>query len=126
VNMLFSTKTEVDDVLSTIVFLTPREPTLLNEEHQKELNNFIERRKRYVEAREKGPEAIREFKQEYPNWYKPQKNIYASHFFLLNQSSIYRSLRGDDLREEGIRRDLMDVESAREAAKKRHEKKNPF
>lgn len=119
VNLFFSNKTEVDDVLSTIIFLTPREPTRLNEAHQKELNDFIERRRKYVEAREQGSEAVKKFKNEYPNWYKPQKNFYASHFFLLNQSSIYRSLRGEDLREEDIRKDLMDVDSASEAAKKR-------
>ena len=125
-NMFFSNRTEVDDVLSTIVFLTPREPAILNEQHQKEIEDFIERRRRYIEAREKGPDAIKQFKEEYPGWYKPQRNVYASHFFLVNNSNIYSSLRSEGLRTEDIRRDLLDVQSAREAAKKRQEERSPI
>ena len=42
--------------------------------------------------------AIGAFKQRYDDWYKPQANRYASHFFLLNNSRVFRELRGEDLR----------------------------
>lgn len=116
----FSNETEVDDVLSTIVFITPREPGKINADMQTAIENFIKRRSRYVEVMADGrPEVIDQFKQEYPDWFKPQANRYATHFFLVNNSDIYRSLRGEDLRGEQLRRDLMSVKSAREASTKR-------
>jgi hypothetical protein len=120
VKYFFSNETEVDDVLSTIVFITPREPGKINADMQTAIENFIKRRSRYVEVMTDGrPEVVEQFKQEYPDWFKPQANRYATHFFLVNNSEIYRSLRGEDLRGEQLRRDLMSVKSAREASTKR-------
>lgn len=117
IKYFFSNKTDVDDVLSTIIFITPREPGKINDVMQDRIEKFIQRRVKYLEAMAGGPEAVKTFKEEYPDWYKPQSNRYASHFFLVNNSDIYRSLRGEDLRTEQIRRDLLSVQSAREAAK---------
>ena len=54
--------------------------------------------------------------EKYGDWYKPRGNRYATHFFLVNNSRIYRELRGEDLRAEGVRRDILSVYSAQEAA----------
>lgn len=115
--LFFSNRTEVDDVLSTIIFITPREPGKVNDDMVKTIEGFINRRIKYLQAIKGGDEAIEAFKQEFPDWYKPQANRYATHFFLVNNSDIYRSLRGEDLRTEQLRRDLLSVESATEAAK---------
>jgi len=118
-NLLFSNKTAVDDVLSTIIFITPREPGKVDQQLQDDIASFIERRVKYIKAKEEGAEAVEKFKEDYPDWYQPQNNRYATHFFLVNNSRIYRELRGEDLRAEELRRDLLSVESAEDAAKKR-------
>jgi hypothetical protein len=121
-NLLFSNKAEVDDVLSTIIFITPREPAKVDQQLQDDIQAFIQRRIAYMKAREEGPEAIEKFKEDYPDWYQPQNNRYATHFFLVNNSRMYRELRGEDLRAEKLRRNLLGVESAEEAAEKRKKK----
>ncbi len=120
VNLLFSNTTEIDDVQSTVVFLTPRDPTLLNEENQRQIEYFITRRKAYVKAVNAGTEsAIDEFKDEFPDWYKPRQNSMATHIFMRENSQIYRSIRGDDLRADDLERGILAVDSARSARKKR-------
>ena len=121
-NLLFSNKAEVDDVLSTIIFITPREPAKVDQQLQDDIQAFIQRRIAYMRAREEGPEAIEKFKEDYPDWYQPQNNRYATHFSLVNNSRMYRELRGEDLRAEKLRRNLLGVESAEEAAEKRKKK----
>ncbi|MCB2156252.1 type II and III secretion system protein [bacterium] len=116
---LFSNETDVDDVQSAVIFLTPREPGKINEELQKNTQAFLDRREEYVEARNRGPEAIAEFKQRHPDWYKPQPNKYATHIYLSNNSDVYRAIRGEDLSTEGLRRDILSVPTAEEARKKR-------
>jgi len=115
IKYFFSNQTKVNDVLSTIVFITPRTPGIVDQANQRALDAFIERRNRYLDAREQGGEVLEKFKQDYHDWYKPQNNRYATHVFLTNNSQIYRELRGEDLRTERIRRDIMTVESAHEA-----------
>lgn len=112
IKYFFSRQSEVDQVLSTVIFITPREPGVLNEQNVKNLNDFIERRQEYVRARELGGDTIADFKSKYSDWYKPQSNRYATHFFLMNESRIYRELRGEDLRTEKIRRDIMSIHKA--------------
>jgi Flp pilus assembly secretin CpaC len=121
-NLIFSNKTEVDDVLSTIIFITPREPGKVDQQLQDDIASFVERRVAYIKAKEEGAEAIEKLKEDYPDWYQPQNNRYATHFFLVNNSRVYRELRGEDLRAEELRKDLLGIESAEEAAKKRKQK----
>ncbi len=118
-NLIFSNKTEVDDVLSTIIFITPREPAKVDQQLQDDIAFFIERRIEYIKAKEEGAEAIEKFKEDYPDWYQPQNNRYATHLFLVNNSRVYRELRGEDLRAEELRKDLLGIDSAEEAAQKR-------
>ena len=112
VKYFFSNKTEVDQVLSTVIFITPRDPAILNEQSAKHLEAFIQRRHEYLKARDLGGQVIEDFKDKYHDWYKPQPNRYASHFFLRDNSLIYSELRGEDLRTDQIRRDIINVSSA--------------
>jgi hypothetical protein len=42
------------------------------------------------------------FKQKFPNWQQLAPNRFASHFFLLEKSDLYRRVSGDDLVEEDL------------------------
>ena len=95
-----------------MIFITPRDPDVLNERTQEALDHFVQRRLEYIDAREHGGAAMEAFKAKYHDWYKPQPNRYASFFFLRNNSRIFRELRGEDLRTEQIRRDIVSVQSA--------------
>ncbi len=114
--LFFSRDSTLQDVVSTIVFLTPREPGFVDQANEEATREFVERRREYIEARESGdPERLEKFKEKYPRWMAPQPNRYATHFFLRNESSVYQDLRGIDLRQEEIRSDILDVKGAEEA-----------
>lgn len=118
--LFFNQESTLDDVVSTIVFLTPRLPGYVDEGNQKDIEAFVERRRRYMEARESGdPEQLKQFKAEHPDWMQPQPNRYASHFFLRDHSTVYQELRGEDLREERIRSDVLNIKSATQAEQER-------
>ena len=106
-------------VVANTYLRTPREPGILNDASQAELHWYIQRFGRYIEARERRGDTLVKFKEEYPDWYKPAPNRYATHFFMNNNSRMYRILRGEDLRSDQIRRDLMTVQNASEAAQQR-------
>lgn len=115
----FANETEVDDVQSTVILITPRAPAFIDERRNQSIDEFIERRRAYVRARADGGAAIDQFKGEYPDWYKPRPNRYASHIFLLNNSSIYRQVSGDDLRTDALEPGLWVTQSAEEAKQAR-------
>jgi hypothetical protein len=88
IRLFFSNEIEIDDVQSTVIFLTPRDPKLVNEETQKEISDFIERRKQYVEAvRTDSPDDVAKFEADYPDWFKPQPNSFATHIFMRERNS---------------------------------------
>jgi hypothetical protein len=87
----------LDGIQSTVILMTPRTASVVNEERLQSLEDFIQRRRDFMEATEKGPEAIEEFKREYPDWYLPQPSRHLVHFALLRHSEIYRNLSGNDL-----------------------------
>lgn len=116
---LFSNEAEVDEVQSVTVLLTPRDPATIDQRRNDELERFIARRRAYVKARSEGGEAIARFKAEHPDWYQPLPNRYASQFFLLTNSPIYRQVSGDDLRTEALEPGLWVTDSASEARESR-------
>jgi len=114
--LFFGRESTLQDVVSTIVFLTPREPGYLDQTNEEATRSFVERRRKYIEARESGdPEVLRKFKQEHPDWMMPQPNRYATHFFLRDNSSVYMELRGEDLSEEEIQKNILNVPTAERA-----------
>ncbi len=112
---LFSNESEVDDVQSVVILLTPRDPARVDERRNEELERFIERRRAYVRARAEGGEAVDRFKEEYPDWYRPRPNRYASQMFLMTNSPIYRQVSGDDLRTDALESGLWVTDTAAEA-----------
>jgi len=115
ISWFFASDGEVNDVQSVVILLTPRDPALIDERRNVELERFIERRRDYVAARAEGDAAIEAFKDEYPDWYQPRPNRYASQFFMLGNSAIYRQVSGDDLRADGLEAGLWVTDTAGEA-----------
>ncbi len=114
--LFFSRESTLQDVVSTIVFLTPREPGYLDQANEEATRAFVERRRKYIEARESGdPELLAKFKAEHPDWMRPQPNRYATHFFLRDNSSVYLELRGEDLSEEEVQKNILNIPSAKRA-----------
>jgi len=118
---LFGNETEVDDIQSTVILITPRDPSRIDEERNAEIERFIERRRAYVKAQSGSEEEIERFKRDFPDWYKPRPNRYASHLFLMNNSAIYRQVSGDDLRTDALEPGLWVTDSIEEAKQRRSE-----
>lgn len=120
IRYFFSTEVEVDDVRSTMIMITPRDPARIDEERNQEMAEFIQRRRDYVAARNAGTvEATEKFKEDYPDWYKPRPNRYASEFFMMANSPIYRQVSGDDLRTDALESGLWVTDTAEEAKSRR-------
>ena len=103
----FSTTTVVEVDTSVIILVTPRDPAFRNERNRASLEEFVEMRRAFVAAR-RGTEAdLRRFEERYPGWRDIPPNRFASHFFLLEHSELYRAISGDDLTEEDIEFDIL-------------------
>lgn len=113
IKYLFSRDTRVDAVSSTVIVITPRDANLIDEQNREGLKKFLEYRREYINA-VAGSAADKEaFKEKYAGtWYKPKPNSYASHIFMLQNSEIYRGLRGYDLSTETLETGIMAVGSA--------------
>lgn len=104
----FSTESELETKESAIILVTPRDPALLNEERNQAIARFIERREAWTKASQGTAEERARFRAEYPEWYKPAPNRYASHFFLMEKSELYRNVQVSDLSVESLEFEILD------------------
>lgn len=104
---LFSNRTTATTDLAIIMLLTPRDPAFWDEQNQREIAKFVEKRRAYMQATQGTPEDMKRFKEKYPDWNKIQPNRFASHFFLMDNSEVYRRLNGIDLATENMDFDLL-------------------
>lgn len=102
VQLFFSTKTTTINDLSVIVLLTPRDPAYWDEQNRKALEEFVAKRRAYMAAAKGTPEDMKQFRERYPDWHKIAPNRFASHFFLMETSDIYRAVSGVDLAHENL------------------------
>jgi tetratricopeptide (TPR) repeat protein len=107
IKYLFSNKTTATTDLAIIMLLTPRDPAFWDEQNQKEIAEFVEKRRAYVKATQAGPQAMEAFKQKYPDWNRIAPNRFASHFFLIQNSEAYRRINGIDLATESLDYDIL-------------------
>ena len=99
---LFSTQTTVQNDNAVIILLTPRDPAFMDQKNRKELAEFVEKRRAYIQALRGTPEDMKRFKERYPDWDRIAPNRFASHFFLMDNSQLYRAVSGVDLAAEGL------------------------
>jgi hypothetical protein len=90
-----------------MMLLTPRDPAFMDEQNREALAEFVEKRRAYLQARQGTPEDMRRFQERYPDWDKIAPNRFASHFFLMNNSGLYRAVSGQDLTSEVLELELL-------------------
>ncbi|MHC1766638.1 MAG: tetratricopeptide repeat protein [Verrucomicrobiia bacterium] len=115
IKYLFSTKVTATSDLAIIILLTPRDPAFRNDQNRLALEHFVEKRLAYIEASKGTEEDRRRFRERYPDWDKLVPNRFASHFFLMNSSEVYRRFSGMDLADESLDFDLLGTESQKKA-----------
>ncbi len=102
VNLVFSEKNTVDENTAVIILLTPRDPAFNDQRNRKNLAFFVKKRRELVKAQQGTKEDMINYQKKYPNWQQLAPNRFASHFFLLEKSDLYRRVSGDDLIEEDL------------------------
>jgi pilus assembly protein CpaC len=107
IKYLFSSKVTSTSDLAIIILLTPRDPAFRDEKNRLALAEFVEKRRAYIEAAQGTEEDMRRFKERYPAWYELAPNRFASHFFLMDNSEVYRRVNGMDLANEALNFDLL-------------------
>jgi type II secretory pathway component GspD/PulD (secretin) len=104
---LFSTRSTTQADTAIVILLTPRDPAFWDEQNQKALEEFVERRRAYVKARQGSEEDMRRFRERYPDWQKLSPNRFGSHFYLIENSELYRSVSGQNLVSEDLDLELL-------------------
>ena len=104
---LFSTKSTVENDSAVIILLTPRDPAFMDERNRMALEEFVEKRRAFLRAKQGTPEDMRRFRERYPDWEQIAPNRFASHFFLMKNSELYRAVSGEDLSSETLDLDLL-------------------
>jgi tetratricopeptide (TPR) repeat protein len=107
IKYLFSQEKTITSDLAIIILLTPREPAFWDEQNHRALAEFVEKRRAYVQASQGTAEDMQRFKERYPDWNKLAPNRFASHFFLMENSEIYRRVSGTDLGTEVLDFDIL-------------------
>jgi cytochrome c-type biogenesis protein CcmH/NrfG len=103
----FSQSTTAESNTAVVVLLTPRDPGYVDQRQREEIAKFTEKRRAFIEARLAGEEGMRKFVERYPDWYQLSPNRFATHFFLMNTSDLYRAVSGQDLATEALEFDLL-------------------
>lgn len=104
---LFSTKRTVEGYSAVIILLTPRDPAFMDERNRRSIAAFVEQRRAFIQAMQSGEEEMRRFRERYPDWNQVAPNRFASHFFLMNNSELYRNVSGQDLASEALDFELL-------------------
>jgi tetratricopeptide (TPR) repeat protein len=107
IKYLFSEKKTIISDLAIIILLTPRDPAYWDAQNHQALTEFVEKRRAYIQASQGNAEDMQRFKARYPDWNQLAPNRFASHFFLLENSEVYRRVSGADLADEKLDFDLL-------------------
>ncbi len=103
----FSRRTTLDSNAAVMILLTPRDPAFQDERNQKDAAQFLEKRRAYLQARRGTPEDMRRFQERYPDWHQLAPSRFATHFFLLQNSELYRAASGQELTSEDVNLELL-------------------
>lgn len=104
---LFSTKSTIDADTAVIILLTPRDPAFWDEQYLRSTQEFVEKRRAFIRARQGTEEDMRRFRERYPDWAQIPPSRFASHFIMLENSEIYRAVSGQSLTGEDVDLELL-------------------
>ena len=121
IKYLFSQKTTIEETTAIIILLTPRDPAFNDNKNRKALARFVQKRRAFVKAQSGTKKDMQLFRKRYPGWRKLAPNRFASHFFLVEYSDLYRRVSGEDLIDEDL--DLPLLEKYEEERKQDKEEK---
>lgn len=113
IKYLFSQETTAETNTAVVILLTPRDPGFVDARNREEITRFTEKRRAFMEARRGGDEAMQRFMERYPDWRELAPNRFATHFFLMRTSDMYRALSGQDLTTESLEFDLLGSRASR-------------
>ena len=108
---LFSTKTTVQNDTAVIILLTPRDPAYMDARNREALAAFVEKRRAFVKAYQGTAEDLQRFRQQNPDWDQLAPNRFASHFFLVNNSELYRVVSAQDIVSDALDLDILGISS---------------
>ncbi len=115
---LFSQTTTTDINTAIIILLTPRDPAFMDEQNRRNLSDYIQQRRDLIIAKQGTEEDMLKYQERYPDWQKIPPNRFSSHFFLVQNSELYRSVSRDDLIEEDLDIGLLGVQAKPRTSKK--------
>jgi len=64
-------------------------------------------RRAYLQARQGTEEDMRRFRERHPDWQQIMPNRFVSHFYMVENSEIYRTMSGENLAGEGLNLQLL-------------------
>ena len=102
VNLFFSEKSTVDENTAVMILLTPRDPAFNDKRNRAALSHFVKKRRAFIEAKQGTKEDMKKFQEEFPHWKNLAPNRFASHFYMLEKSDLYRRVSGEDLIDEDL------------------------
>jgi Flp pilus assembly protein TadD len=103
----FSTKSVLQSDAAVMVLLTPRDPAFWDQRNRTALEEFVEKRRAYLQAQQGTPEDMQRFRERYPDWDQLAPNRFAAHFFLVRNSEVYRAVSGQDLASDALDLELL-------------------
>jgi len=107
IKYFFSENSTVTSDVAIIILLTPRDPAYWDQQNEQALAKFVEKRRAYVQAAAGTAADLQRFKERYPDWNQLAPNRFATHFFLMDNSEVYRRASGIDLASENLEFDLL-------------------
>lgn len=99
---VFSQTSTVETNTAIIILLTPRDPAFRDEQNRRALSAFVEQRRAFLKASQGTEKDMLKYRERYPNWQALPPNRFSSHFFLMQNSDLYRNVSGEDLIDEDL------------------------
>lgn len=113
VKYLFSSKSTIENDVAVLILLTPRDPAFWDEQYLRSTREFLEMRRAFLQARLGTDGDMQRFRERYPDWSKIPPSRFGSHFILLQNSEIYRSVSGQSLTGEDVDLELLGPKTRR-------------
>jgi Flp pilus assembly protein TadD len=104
---LFSTETKLESKTAIVVLLTPRDPAFAGQQNRLAIQEFIEKRRAFILARQGTEEDMRCFKERYPDWDQLPPNRFVTHVILTQTSEFFRTVTGAELSSDDIDLELL-------------------